>query len=216
MDRTRTSLTVAVAALALAACDSSRRAADTVAARADTTASGAMANADTAMHRTDSAAGTLATNATTWTPATVLGYASAANMGEVEEGQLAEKKATNADVKAFARQMVKDHQAMLDDVKSLASKLNVTADTTMGDTRDLINGAQNEMKDLNDKAAGADWDKNFIDKAIDGHQKVLGKLQDLAKNATNADVRSALVKATGKVQEHLTKAQNIKNLKLKS
>jgi putative membrane protein len=215
MARTRTSLTVAVAALALAACDSSRRAADTVAARTDSAASGAMANADTAMHRTDSAAGMVATN-TTWTPATVLGYASAANMGEVEEGQLAEKKATNPAVKAYARQMVTDHQAMLKDVKALASKLNVTADTAMGDTRDLIGDAQNEMKDLADKAAGADWDKDFIDKEIDGHQKVLDKLQDLAKNTTDADVRAALVKATGKVQEHLTKAQNIKNQQLKS
>ena len=50
---------------------------------------------------------------------------------------------------------------------------------------------------------------------IDDHQAVLDKLQDAAKNTTDANVRSALEKATGKVQQHLTKAQDIKNNKLK-
>ena len=53
-----------------------------------------------------------------------------------------------------------------------------------------------------------------MEKMIDDHQKVLDKLEDAAKNTTHADVRAALTKATGKVQEHLTKAQSIKaNLK---
>jgi len=47
-------------------------------------------------------------------------------------------------------------------------------------------------------------------KMIDDHQKVLDKLQDAAKNTTNTDLRASLEKATGKVQQHLTKAQDIK------
>jgi hypothetical protein len=49
---------------------------------------------------------------------------------------------------------------------------------------------------------------------IDDHQKVLDKLQDAAKNTTNADLRRAR-KATGEVQQHLTKAQDIKTNVLK-
>ena len=44
---------------------------------------------------------------------------------------------------------------------------------------------------MTDKAKGADWGKNYIDKMIDDHQKVLDKLQDAAKNTNDADVRSA-------------------------
>ncbi len=45
---------------------------------------------------------------------------------------------------------------------------------------------------------------------IDDHKKVLDKLQDAAKNTTDPEVRAALEKATGKVQQHLTKAEDIK------
>ena len=92
----------------------------------------------------------------------------------------------------------------------MAAKLSATADTAVDNVRDLMNHVRDEVKDLTEKAAGADWDKDFINKMIDDHQKVLDKLQDAAKNTTNADLRTALEKATGKVQQHLTKAQDIK------
>ena len=126
------------------------------------------------------------------------------------EGQLAAKKATNPVVKAYARQMVTDHEAMLKDGHALAAKLNATADTATGAAHDLLEDAHKELKDLTDKAAGADWDEDFIEHEIDGHQKVLDKLQDAAKNTNNVELRAALEKATGKVQQHLTKAQDIK------
>ena len=125
------------------------------------------------------------------------------------------KKATNAKVKAYARELVAEHRTMLAEEKSMAKKLSVTADTAADDVRDLVNHVRDEVKDLTDKAAGADWDKDFINKMIDDHQKVLDKLQDAAKNTTNTDLRAALEKATGKVQQHLTKAQDIKTNVLK-
>ena len=206
MNHTRIT-TLSLAVLALAACDSSRRAADTALAQTG-------AAIDTAMNRVDSAAGMVAGSA--WTDASILGYATTANMDEINEGELAAKKATNAAVKSFARQMVTDHKTMLSDAKALATRLNMMADTTKDDVRDLSNSARDRLRDMTDKAAGKDWDADYIDHQIDEHQKVLEKLQDLSKDATNADVRAALVKATGKVQEHLTKAQTIKENQLKS
>jgi putative membrane protein len=170
------------------------------------------ARTDSAAVHTDSAA-TAATGG--WTEPSILGFATAANASEVAEGELASKKATNATVKAYARQMVTDHQAMLKDGQALATKLNATADTATGAAHDLLDDSHKELKDLSDKAAGADWDEDFIEHEIDGHQKVLDKLQDAAKNTTNADLRAALEKATGKVQQHLTKAQDIKAKTLK-
>ena len=107
--------------------------------------------------------------------------------------------------------MVAEHRALLAEAKSMATKLSATADTAADAVRDLMNHARDQVKDLTEKAAGADWDKDFINKMIDDHQKVLDKLQDAAKNTTNTDLRAALEKATGKVQQHLTKAQDIKS-----
>lgn len=199
----------ALTSLLLVACSSGdRSAADTggaarrdsaAAARGDTASRDTMARSDTGANASHGG----------WTDAGIVAYTDAANSGEIEAGQLAERKATNATVKAFGRQMVTDHRAMMSEGKSLATKLKLSADTTAGAASDLRNHARDEMKDLTDKKAGADWDKDYIDKAVDDHKAVLDKLQDAAKNTTNSELRTALEKATAKVQEHLTKAQDI-------
>jgi putative membrane protein len=179
----------------------------------------AAVNADTTAAKRDSAARTaMAPGATTtpstsagWTSPSILGYAVAANSGEVELGKLGMANATSPAVKAFAKQMVDDHQAMLNESKALATKIHAVADSSANDARDLANHARDEINDLNGKTKGADWDKNFMDKMVDDHQKVLDKLQDAAKNTTDTELRTALEKATGKVQAHLTKAQDIKS-----
>ena len=145
-----------------------------------------------------------------WTDAQILAYAAAASRAEIAEGKLAASKATNAGVKSFARQMSTDHQAMLADGESFAKSHDITPDTTKDDVTGLMKSAQDQLKDLTDKAAGADWDKKYLDNQIEDHKSVLDKLQDAAKNTTNADLQALLTKATGKVQEHLTKAQALK------
>jgi putative membrane protein len=212
----RVAAAVAVA-LAAACTKNAESRTDTLAARMDTAAHNAAV-------RTDSAAGAVAdsmhhdsANAVRggWAPANVFGYAHVANAGEIAEGKLAEQKATNPKVKAFAREIVADHQAMMADMHKLAGKLNATMDTTTGAAHDLLNDSHDHLKDLTDKKAGADWDEDFINGEIDGHQKVLDKLQDAAKNTNDPEIRASLEKATAKVQEHLTKAQDIKNNALK-
>jgi len=212
---TRAGVAVVAGAFMIAGCSKAERSNpdSAAAARTDTAAARTGAAADTAMARTDTGAN--APKRGGWTDASILGFTAAANNGEIEEGTLAEQKATNAAVKAYARQLVADHRTLLNEGKSLGSKLNVTADTAADDVRDLMKDSRDEVKDLTDKKAGKDWDEDYIDKQIDGHKKVLDKLQDAAKNTTNPELRAAIEKATGKVQQHLTKAQDIKDNQLK-
>ena len=215
---------VAVVVLTLSACSQRDRAAvdsaaDTMASRVgatvDTAANRVGAAVDTAARRIESAAGSVVKRGG-WTDASVLGFIGAANAGEVRESQLAVKKATNPAVKEFARQLVTDHRALANEMKSLATKLSVTPDTADGDVHGVMEHAREEVKELTDKPAGADWDKEYIDNQIDDHKAMLDKLQDAAKTTSSAEVRGAIEKATGKVQEHLTKAQSIKENQLKS
>ena len=55
-----------------------------------------------------------------------------------------------------------------------------------------------------------------MDKEIDAHKAVLDKLQDFEKSTTNAKLKDMLNKAVGTVQSHLTKAQDIKDNKIKA
>ncbi|HEU4995411.1 MAG TPA: DUF4142 domain-containing protein [Gemmatimonadaceae bacterium] len=156
---------------------------------------------DTAMSRM--------TPTTTWSNPVIIGYATTANNDEVKLGKLAVKKAKNGDVKAFARMMVTDHEKMLAETKKLGTKLKVSADTTASDVQQLATGATDALKELTEKPAGADWDKNYMDKMVSGHETVLQKLRDAAKT-TDTEVRTALEKAIAKVDAHLTKAKEVR------
>src|SRR5258708_29671248 len=114
-----------------------------------------------------------ATSPSMWNNATIVGYAEAANHGEEQLGKLAETKATDPAVKAYARQMVADHRAMMAETKALAAKLHTVGDTIPNDVHDLVMGARDKAKELAAKPAGADWDKNYIDTMIDDHKKDL-------------------------------------------
>jgi putative membrane protein len=106
--------------------------------------------------------------------------------------------------------MVKDHQAMMTEAHALMGKVNAKPDTAWNDATDLAHNGADKLKELTEKAKGADWDKNYIESQVDMHQKVLDKLQDAVKNNTDTTLTAGLSKATAKVQEHLTKAQSIK------
>ena len=211
-----TSAALVAGLLALGACKGREGAvADTTAAKIDSAVSRVGAAVDTAARRIDSAAGSLAKRGG-WTSANTIGFAAAAGVGEVRESELAARKATTPAVKSFARQVAADHRAMAGELKALATKLKVVPDTADDDVHDAVKKAADDIKDLTDKPAGHDWDEQYIDNQIKDHKDVLDKLVDAAKNATDPDLRAALEKATGKVQEHLTKAQAIKDNQLKA
>jgi putative membrane protein len=192
-------------AAALGACSKTERTADTAAARTDS-AAGRLDS--TAMAKTDSGMN-MAKNAGAWTNDHIFGFVHNANEGEIALGKLASTKATNAKVREFGQEMVKDHTQMMKDAHALMTKVNAGVDSTWDDAKDLAGAGADKLKELTDKAKGAYWDKNYIDFMVDGHQKVLGKLQDAAKATSDTTVAAGLAKATSKVQEHLTKAQSI-------
>ena len=183
---------------------------DTDASRGDTTATIAGAPGDSAAGaRTDTgtAGGAVANNA--WTDAQIFGMLSAANTGEIASGKLAQTRATNAQVRAFARRMVTEHTAMEKQGNDLAKRINVTP--AMPPDSALITDVNDDIEDLQRKERGADWDEEYMEKQIDAHQKTLD-LIDRANNATqNAEIRQMLQQARPKVQTHLEEARRLKD-----
>ena len=145
-----------------------------------------------------------------WTDANVVDALTVANQGEVDYSQIGAEKATNPSVKQFAQLMVKDHGAMLDAVKSLTSKLNVSP-AANDKVNDLQKENQKDITDLNGKTVGKDFDKEFMEEQVDMHQETLDLLNDLDGKTTNADLKAAIAEAKPKVQAHLDQAQAIKD-----
>ncbi len=175
----------------------------------DTTVAPAMAD-------TTASAGAVATPKNDWTDGQILAFAHAANQGEIAEAKIAQHKATNPAVKKFAALMIADHTKMDADGKALATKLAITPDTSKSDVTDLMKDGQKDIKDLNDKKAGKDFDEDYMEKQVDTHQKVLDKLNDASQNAKSPELKSAVDESIAKVQGHLTQAKAIKDNSLKS
>lgn len=94
---------------------------------------------------------------------------SAANMAEIELGRLAAEHGTNAEVKKFGQMMVDDHTKAGDKLSAIASQHSIAMATEIDD----------KHRDLHDKLSklqGAEFDREYIDAMVDGHNDVLDKL----------------------------------------
>lgn len=206
MNRSLSRLTIATTVAACTVLGACQKKADvavsdtTVAPMTDTTAS----------------AGSVVSTKNDWTDAQILAFAKTANSGEIAEAKLAQQKATNPAVKKFAALMIADHTKMLADGNALATKLAITPDTSKSDVQDLAKGADSDLKDLQGKKAGKDFDEDYIGKQVDTHQKVLDKLNDASKSAKAPELKAAVDASIAKVQDHLTQAKSIKDNSLKS
>ena len=145
-----------------------------------------------------------------WTDANVVDVLTVANQGEVDYSQIGAEKATRADVKKFAQMMVKDHGTMLEAVKSLATRLNVTP-ATNEKANDLKEENTKDINDLNAKTVGKEFDDEFMEEQVDMHQETLDLLNDLDSRTTNADLKAAIAEAKPKVQAHLDQAKALKD-----
>jgi len=141
------------------------------------------------------------------TDAAIVGKVVAANQGEIAAGKIAEGKATNPDVKAFARMMVTDHSKMLSEGSALAKKANITPDTAAADSILASNKATGDM--LTAAPKGTTFDTAYVNAQVTGHQNTLDMIKSAADKAQNPDLKKMLTDAQTPVQQHLDRIKEI-------
>jgi putative membrane protein len=160
-----------------------------------------------------------------------------ADSAEIQAAQIATKKATNAQVRQFAQEMIRDHGKAAKDDAALAQKLNVDLKTAgnQGQMAQSVQSmAQQTAQQLNSTPKGAAFDKAYIDSQVQGHQSVLENLQRIAGNSSTtgatgggastaarpaaassagapATPQEAAQKMIPHVQQHLDKAKQIQS-----
>jgi putative membrane protein len=171
----------------------------------DTTASAAT--------QTDTGAASARTGAPAATPQGGLGDSNIvalldeANKADSAAGSAALKKATNADVKAFARLMMADHHALRAQGQQLAKKLGVTP--KLPERNPLAGYVQNEMNALQKTPKGAEFDRTYIDHEVSVHQAVLDLANQARVTTQTAELRDLIEKAIPVIRKHLDQAQEI-------
>ncbi len=131
----------------------------------------------------------------------------AINKGEVAEGNLASSKASNADVKAFAAQMVTEHTATLERQRALFSKLGITPKEN--DVSRALT-AKADTASLSGKT-GADFDTSYIDIQVATHAAALIVFDTkLIPAAVHQEIKADRTATRASVQMHLEHAQSIR------
>ena len=138
----------------------------------------------------------------------ILGFTHAANLGEIEQGRLAQTKAKESKVKAFAAMMVKEHTDADTKGQAIAKKTNLKPEPSPA-TDSLKTDAEAVTKSLKSEAA-ADFDKAYVDSQVTEHKAVLDSIdQKLIPAATNADLKGYLANVRTAVATHLQHAEDL-------
>jgi len=149
-----------------------------------------------------------AVHAATPNDAQIASIVVAANTVDINAGKQAESKASNKEVRAFAKRMVADHTGVNQQAVALVKKLHVTPEAN--DTSNTLtqDGAATlaKLKGL----SGTAFDKAYVDNEVSYHQTVLDALdKTLIPSASNGELKGLLVKVRPAFVEHLEHAKHI-------
>jgi putative membrane protein len=145
------------------------------------------------------------------------------NMAEIELGKLAQQKAANAQVKQYGEMMVRDHTMAGDELKQAVQgeiQLHEQMDEKHRDLAQKLQGL-----------SGAEFDREYMNAMVDGHEEVKDLLDDRAGDANrnsgsatatgantannNARVETAVnqwaAKTLPKVEQHLQQAEQLRD-----
>lgn len=157
---------------------------------------------------TGGAAGAAGTTSTTFTDNDIAAITASVNTGEVEEGKLAQKKAKDAKVKAFAGKMIQHHTAANTKQADLLKKLKMSTSENPT-SRELASDGANTLEQLK-TPTGADFDKAYIDAQVKAHQNALSLLDEkLIPQAKSSELKQMLQTVRSQVDSHLREATDI-------
>jgi putative membrane protein len=141
------------------------------------------------------------------TDANIVALLDHANEADSSAGALASKKATNAQVKKFAKMMMADHHQLRKQGAELAKKLSLTPEPPANDPVTPL--AQQETAALEAAQKGPDFDRTYIQQEIAAHRAVLDLADQAHDSADNAELKALIEQARPLIENHLKQAEAI-------
>ena len=131
-----------------------------------------------------------------------------ANQVDIDAGKLAEMKGSNAEVKAFGKQMAADHARVNASAVELVTKLKVAPEDNPT-SQSLKAGGEKNVATLK-SLSGAAFDKAYIANEVAYHQQVLDAVDKvLIPSAKNEELKALLVKVRPAFVSHLEHAKRV-------
>ena len=127
---------------------------------------------------------------------------------DIAAAKQALKKTHNKEVKAFAKDMVRDHEAVNKQALALVKKLKVKPEDN-DTSRTLSKNAADKRAELA-KLRGAAFDKGYVDNEVAYHKAVDSALETtLIPNSSNAELKSLLQTGLKIFQGHEQHAEHV-------
>ena len=130
-----------------------------------------------------------------------------ANKADSAAGAVAAKKATDADVKAFAKLMMAEHHALRVAGQELAKQLGITPKPP--ERNPLAGYVKGETDALQKTPKGAEFDRTYIDHEVSVHQAVLDFANMARVTTQTAELKALIEKAIPVIRKHLDQAMEI-------
>jgi len=128
-----------------------------------------------------------------------------ANKADSSAGAVAVKKASNPEVKRFARMMMGEHHALRLAGEKVVKEAKITPSAPANDPVAPL--ARQETSVLDSAPAGARFDRAYIDQEVAAHRAVKDLLERSEGEADNPDLKAVIGKARPVVDRHLKEAE---------
>ena len=127
---------------------------------------------------------------------------------DITAAKQALNKASNKEVKAFAEDMVRDHEAVNKQALDLAKKLKVTPEDN-DTSKALSKQAADKLAEIG-KLSGAAFDKAYVENEVAYHKQVDSALAtQLIPSSSNAELKSLLQTGLKLFQGHEQHAEHV-------
>jgi putative membrane protein len=125
------------------------------------------------------------------------------DMLEIETSKVAQTKSANADVKAFAAMLVREHTATHAELKTWANTSGVTLPAAADDgTKLLIDNIKN--------ADATGFDDKYLDTVIDAHEAAISKFEAYTRDGQDSALRGWATTTLPKLRAHLEQANTLR------
>jgi putative membrane protein len=139
--------------------------------------------------------------------ADILGLMHEANRAEIQAGQLATQRSSNADVKSFGTTMVAEHTTLDAEVDALAAQLKISPTVPSDELAKLQNS---EISGISGLAAN-NFGYHYMALQVTAHERTLALVDAFIAKAQQAALRTALQNdVRPHIVVHLAAAQQLK------
>jgi len=121
----------------------------------------------------------------------------AANYAELKLAQLAQNRSKDTEIKDLAKMLEKDHNKVISDLKSFASKNGIVIPTE--ETND-------DMDEINDLAAESDagkFDEKWCEELADRHEKTIDKFEKRLSRSEDLELQNWINATLPSLRNHL-------------